>query len=594
MKRLKLFLSIVLCCAIFTALCACAGSGDAALESASASADNQKPTVNYNSLEASAESVEEEFTNRSFIDDIKPYNKSMLRIAFAGDSITYGTGSADHDSESYPAQFSKLMKNTVNVGNFGKGSAYTLPPENPYNVKGTKPNLWYPNTAQYEKSIKFNPDIVVIMLGTNDFRSLTCEQAKADYKAALLDIAASYKELESVKKIYIATCIVGNVNSSIHEMTTGVLQELQKEAAGEGGYEVIDIYEMTKKFLSVSLAYTKDRLHPDRVGYGEIARAFYAFFKEQPFKPGSMGQSSSGVVYLRNNAASVSNADTPEKAIDSLSKAVGLLSETGGTVVLAGDYDLSYETVLPFTEKPIRITSVYDGKDYGGRLGLARDLYLEGEYIFEDIRLKASKENAMIVCGYHDLTIAGNVSCELDEKIVSYPGITAGFDQKIGGCNEQALSLHDKCNITIESGMWGFVRCGNTRSAFNLPVGTIDKGAVLNVNISGGSFENTAGGNLTAATGMNGVSGQSVLSISGGTFKGPVFALSRVGSYPEEETAYLMNGKAELNISGGVFEKGIRGIQDNSMQVSGEVVLNIAKDLASVAEKNGFTSVTER
>lgn len=557
------------------------------------SENNLKPTVNSAEDGLTIERSSEKFTNSSFLDEIKPYEGSTLKIAFVGDGVTYGNGTSDRFSESITAQFSTLMDNTVRAGNFGKPSAYVLPPDNPYNVKADKPGNWYQNTSQFQKSLEYMPDIVVIMLGTNDFRSMSCEQAKADYKEALLDLAGRYKALDSVKKIYIATSIIGCSNAAIYEMMSGPFQEIQKEAAAEGGYEVIDIFSATRSFLDSELHFSKSRQNPDEMGCAEIAGAFYAFFKEQPFSPGRISESTGKVVYVKTGGETPGDGSSPEKPTDSLAKAAALLKTDGGSIVLCGDCEIGYEMVLPVTEKPITITSEYGGTNYGAKLGLAHNLHFNGDYTIENVHVNVTKDGGMFVCGYNNVTFGEGITSSWGGDASGYPGITAGFNQQIAGCPADALSLHGKRTVTVSSGHWSFIRGGNTRGNGGLHPADIAAGAELEVNITGGVFENLSGRNLTAATGMNSVSGLCRMNISGGVFLGPVFAVARHGALPEGDTCD-MSGTAELEITGGRFDGGIKCLQDDAMKVTGRTVLNISTDLAQFADTGGFSEVNIR
>lgn len=91
---------------------------------------------------------------------------NTVKIACVGDSITQGIGAdgwknGDY-TYAYPEQLGRLLGDGFTVGNFGKGSSYAC------YESGRTENLWYPNTFEYSQSMKFEPDIVIIMLGSND------------------------------------------------------------------------------------------------------------------------------------------------------------------------------------------------------------------------------------------------------------------------------------------------------------------------------------------------------------------------------------------------------------------------------------------
>lgn len=84
-----------------------------------------------------------------------PAESARVRIACLGDSITFGAR-VDAKTESYPSQLQMVLGDAYEVRNFGIGSA-TL-------IQSGKPNIWktLPDVRQ------FDPDLIVISLGTND------------------------------------------------------------------------------------------------------------------------------------------------------------------------------------------------------------------------------------------------------------------------------------------------------------------------------------------------------------------------------------------------------------------------------------------
>src|SRR5688572_13260471 len=86
------------------------------------------------------------------------HNRLPIRVACVGDSITYGYGIKDRERDSYPAQLGALLGSKWDVRNFGVNGATAL-------KKGTRP---YSGLQAYQDALAFEPDIVVIKLGTND------------------------------------------------------------------------------------------------------------------------------------------------------------------------------------------------------------------------------------------------------------------------------------------------------------------------------------------------------------------------------------------------------------------------------------------
>ncbi len=109
---------------------------------------------------------------------------SSVRVACVGDSIT-------SDSE-YTDLLSTMLGDNYTVENFGVGRTTV-------SLQFNKP---YMNQPAFQDAQRFNPDIVVIMLGTND--AYLSEQQRSnfinDYKALI----ASFQSLQSTPEVYIA------------------------------------------------------------------------------------------------------------------------------------------------------------------------------------------------------------------------------------------------------------------------------------------------------------------------------------------------------------------------------------------------------
>lgn len=117
-----------------------------------------------------------------------------INVACVGDSITAGYGLSDPGTQSYPAQLQVILGSGYTVGNFGRSGATAL--------KRSDNTYW--NSSQYRASINSSPDIVVIMLGTNDSKSWNWNAANfdSDYRALI----AKYQGLRSHPRVYI--CLI--------------------------------------------------------------------------------------------------------------------------------------------------------------------------------------------------------------------------------------------------------------------------------------------------------------------------------------------------------------------------------------------------
>lgn len=189
--------------------------------------------------------------------------QEKIRVACVGDSITDGDMSTDRTITSYPPHLQTFLGDEYEVKNFGASGHAALK-----NV-GFVQSYW--KNAKYQASLDFNPNIVIIMLGTNDVidPKYTDEVYKADMKA-LID---SYKALPSNPEIYIATapaCYTDETNKRAERIQT-VLLPVQKQIAEENGCKLVDINAKTQNMKD----YFADGLHPNDAGYLKFAQFMY-------------------------------------------------------------------------------------------------------------------------------------------------------------------------------------------------------------------------------------------------------------------------------------------------------------------------------
>ena len=113
-----------------------------------------------------------------------------VRVSCVGDSITQGAG-AD-PGMSYPSQLQALLGDKWQVKNFGVGGRTLL----------KKGDLPYWNEQAFKDAQNFKPDVVIIMLGTNDGKPQNWvhhDEFYADYK----NLVETFKNLDSKPRVFI-------------------------------------------------------------------------------------------------------------------------------------------------------------------------------------------------------------------------------------------------------------------------------------------------------------------------------------------------------------------------------------------------------
>ena len=201
-----------------------------------------------------------------------------IRVACVGDSITYGYGLKNRNTDSYPAQLQALLGGKWNVGNFGKNGATVL-------KKGHAP---YWKAPQYKAALKFKPDVVVIKLGTNDTRAQNIGKYKAEFVPDYVALIRSFQGLESKPTVWI--CYPTPIYKEIKGMTDSVLENeilpLVEEVSRQAGVKVIDLNAV----LSHQPELFWDGLHPNPRGAGIIAKTVAAAITETSKKGRKKGK----------------------------------------------------------------------------------------------------------------------------------------------------------------------------------------------------------------------------------------------------------------------------------------------------------------
>lgn len=192
--------------------------------------------------------------------------KDAIRVACIGNSITYGDRIVNRMHDSYPAVLGRLLGTGYNVKNFGICGCTLM-------NKGDHP---YMETWAWKAALTFNPDIVIIKLGTNDSKSFNW-QHKADFKKDLQAMLDTLEALPSHPQIYLcypskAYLTGSRINDSI--IADGIIP-LIRQVARKNNLPVIDIYSA----MDGKPKLFPDNVHPNEKGAAIIARTIYNVLK---------------------------------------------------------------------------------------------------------------------------------------------------------------------------------------------------------------------------------------------------------------------------------------------------------------------------
>lgn len=193
--------------------------------------------------------------------------EKVIKVACIGDSITYGHGIDDLENDSYPARLGKLLGEQYDVRNFGVCGATCL----------KNGDLSYWDQEMYTDALAFQPDMVVIMLGSNDSKPQNWIYAH-EYKMDYLEMFDSFQSLKSNPQIWVCNPPPAfesrwGINDSV---ISNEIVPVVREVAALKGVHNIDF----NAFFSDKAAFFPDRIHPNKDGAQLIAeKVTHALFK---------------------------------------------------------------------------------------------------------------------------------------------------------------------------------------------------------------------------------------------------------------------------------------------------------------------------
>ena len=196
---------------------------------------------------------------------IRKVKKGAIKVACVGDSITYGCMVANRNKNNYPVVLNKLLGQGYCVGNFG------------YTDRTAIKTADRPYTAEklYQRSLDFRPDIVVILLGSNDSKKKNWNKEK--YIKDYGEIIDGYLNLDSSPKVYML------LPPPVFEKGKKVLYGLRKDVIDSEIYPAAIQLAQTKQIPYIDLHEIfkgkkhlfADGVHPNAQGCKLLAQEVY-------------------------------------------------------------------------------------------------------------------------------------------------------------------------------------------------------------------------------------------------------------------------------------------------------------------------------
>ncbi|UAY55346.1 GDSL-type esterase/lipase family protein [Arachidicoccus terrestris] len=194
---------------------------------------------------------------------IQCFSQKARRIACVGNSITFGYGINPREQNSYPGQLQAMLGDGYDVRNFGVSGRTLL-------RNGNHP---YWKEKAFHDAMAFKPDVVFIMLGTNDSKAVNrpyFNQFERDYS----DLIDSFRALSTHPRVIMVLPIAtfnADSNSIYDPVIVKKIIPMCESVAFKKQVEFIDLHPM---FLGRENELF-DKIHPNSIGDTRIAQRLY-------------------------------------------------------------------------------------------------------------------------------------------------------------------------------------------------------------------------------------------------------------------------------------------------------------------------------
>jgi acyl-CoA thioesterase I len=191
----------------------------------------------------------------------------QIKVDCIGNSITYGYGLSSPYLMSYPSVLQNLLGTSYSVQNDGVSSTTLM----------KKGDISYWKNGRLSQAFNFQPNIIILKLGTNDTKPYNWDYHSSEFKTDYLAMVDTLSSMSSKPKIFVVlpvpvfnnpTAVSWGIRDSIIKKEIPLIQAV----AAERNLTVIDCYTPLLKFPQF---FSVDGVHPDAAGADTIAHIVY-------------------------------------------------------------------------------------------------------------------------------------------------------------------------------------------------------------------------------------------------------------------------------------------------------------------------------
>ena len=192
-----------------------------------------------------------------------PLRAAAVRLACVGDSITDGYQMPDKEHYAYPAQLARLLGPDYEVRNFGVSGA-TLMDTGGYPYRGR---------PAHDEALAWQPEVVVIALGTNDTKAANIAAHPDDFVPSYRALIQRFRAANPAVKLLL--CLPPPAFPEEWGITDRVLlKEILPRIHQVADLEQLPLIDLHTP-LTGEAALFPDKIHPNAQGAARIAELVY-------------------------------------------------------------------------------------------------------------------------------------------------------------------------------------------------------------------------------------------------------------------------------------------------------------------------------